>query len=234
MAAMRASAIVVAAGSGSRLGRGEPKAFVTVAGETMLTRVLRTLVRVPGIVEVVVAVPAGMERAARAEVQAVSLPLPLKVTAGGAERHDSVRIALALVSIDTDLVVVHDAARPLATPALFERCLEIAAQSGGAIAAIPVADTLKRVSDRAISETVSRAGLWQAQTPQAFRRDLLVAAHNRASENGGSATDDAALVERIGGAVTIVDGSPLNIKITTPEDLRIAETVIASGLLSDD
>jgi 2-C-methyl-D-erythritol 4-phosphate cytidylyltransferase len=229
---MRASAIVVAAGSGSRLGRGEPKAFVPLGGQTMLARVLRSLATVRDVAEVVIAVPAGMEVQARAEATAASLAFPVKVTAGGAERHDSVRIALALTSIESDLVLVHDAARPLAAPALFEHCLETAAQSGGAIAAIPVADTLKRVDGRLISETVARAGLWQAQTPQAFRRDILVAAHKRAPENGGIATDDAALVERIGGAVSIVDGSAFNIKVTTPEDLRMAELMIASGVLA--
>jgi 2-C-methyl-D-erythritol 4-phosphate cytidylyltransferase len=230
---MSASAIVVAAGSGSRLGRGEPKAFVTLGGKTMLLRVLHSLARVRGIVEAVVAVPAGMEPSARIEAAAAAPPFPVKIVPGGAERHHSVRVALALVSAESELVLVHDAARPLAPPQMFERCLEAAARSGGAIAAIRVADTLKRVSSGTITETVPRADLWQAQTPQVFRRDILVAAHQRALDDGGVATDDAGLVERIGGTVTIVDGSALNLKITTPEDLEIAQALIACGRISE-
>jgi 2-C-methyl-D-erythritol 4-phosphate cytidylyltransferase len=223
---MRVSAIVVAAGSGSRLGLGEPKAFVTLGGKTLLLRTLLCLAQVRNISETIIAVPSGMEGRARAEATAAALPFPVKVVAGGAERHDSVRIALAVTSMESDLVVVHDAARPLATAALFERCLDAAARLGGATTAIRVADTLKRVSEGMVAETISRVELWQAQTPQSFRREILLAAHERASRDGGAATDDAGLVERIGGAVAVVDGSPLNLKITTPEDLEIAEALV--------
>ena len=125
-------------------------------------------------------------------------------------------------------MIVHDAARPLATPAIFEACLSAAARAGGAIAAIPVADTLKRVADGAISATVARAGLWQAQTPQAFRRDLLIAAHQRAVIEKIAATDDADLVERTGARVEVVEASTENIKITTRSDLTIVEAIITS------
>ncbi|MGB0059759.1 IspD/TarI family cytidylyltransferase, partial [Candidatus Binatus sp.] len=174
---MKASAIIVAAGSGVRLGSNVPKAFVKLAGRTMLSWSLVTVRQVSSIGEVVITIPEGFEDAARAEVAAAGLALPVKITPGGIERQDSVRIALGLTSAESDLVIVHDAARPLATPAIFEACLIAAARTGGAIAAIPVSDTLKRVADGAITATIARAGLWQAQTPQAFRRDLLVAAH---------------------------------------------------------
>ena len=174
---MKASAIIVAAGSGVRLGSDVPKAFVKLAGRTMLSWSLVTVRQVSSIGEVVITIPEGFEDAARAEVAAAGLALPVKITPGGIERQDSVRIALGLTSAESDLVIVHDAARPLATPAIFEACLIAAARAGGAIAAIPVSDTLKRVADRAIIATIARAELWQAQTPQAFRRDLLVAAH---------------------------------------------------------
>ncbi len=115
--------------------------------------------------------------------------------------------------------------------AIFEACIAAAARAGAAIAAIPVADTLKRVADneRAIVATISRAGLWQAQTPQAFRRDLLVTAHRRALDEGIVATDDADLVERTGARVEVVEASTANIKITTPSDLALAEALIAAG-----
>lgn len=229
---MTASAIIVAAGSGVRLGSGVPKAFVKVGGRAMLSYSLGAVAQVNSIGEVVITVPEGFESAARAEAAAAGLGVPIKVTPGGVERQDSVRIALALTSSESELVIVHDAARPLATPAIFEACLSAAARAGGAIAAIPVADTLKRVAggDNAIAATVARAGLWQAQTPQAFRRELLVAAHRRAASEGVVATDDADLVERTGARVEVVEGSTANLKITTPSDLAIVEAIVAARI----
>ena len=227
---MTASAIIVAAGSGVRLGSREPKAFLKLGGRTMLSYSLVTIAQVGSIGEVVLAVPAGFENAARAEVAGAGLGVPVKITPGGSERQDSVRIALGLTSAESELVVVHDAARPLATPAIFAACLDAAARAGGAIAAIAVSDTLKRAADDgiAIAATVARTGLWQAQTPQAFRRELLVAAHRRSVEHKIAATDDADLVERTGVRVELVEGSTANIKITTPSDLAIVEAIIAA------
>ena len=225
---MNASAIIVAAGSGVRLGRSEPKAFVKIGGRTMLSYSLSVVASVAAIRELVITVPDGFESAARAEVAAAGVRIPVKITCGGAERQDSVRIALGLTSAESGLVVVHDAARPMATATMFEACLEAAARAGGAIAAIPLADTLKRVVDNAISKTIARATLWQAQTPQSFRRDVLVAAHRRAVNELITATDDADLVERIGTRVEVVEGSTANIKITTPSDLAIVEAIVAA------
>ena len=206
---MKASAIIVAAGSGTRLGFDVPKAFVELGGHSMLSDSLRTIAAVAAIEEAVIALPAGMESRARADIKDAGLEIPVKLTQGGAERQDSVRIALELTSAEAELVVVHDAARPFATPTMFEAALTAAARTGGAIVATPLADTLKRIDlddadddddgtgDRAhariitataiasarcpiITATVARAGLWQAQTPQAFRRDLLIRAHQRA------------------------------------------------------
>ena len=201
-----------------------------IGGRTMLSYSLAAVGQVNSIGEVVIAVPEGFESAARAEAAAAGLGAAVKITPGGIERQDSVRIALGLTSAESELVIVHDAARPLATPAIFEACIAAAARAGGAIAAIPVADTLKRVadSDRTIAATVARSGLWQAQTPQAFRRDLLLAAHRRAVSEGIVATDDADLVERTGVRVEVVEGSTANIKITTPSDLAIVEAIIAA------
>src|SRR3984957_4104222 len=225
---LKASAIIVAAGSGVRLGSSVPKAFVKVGGRTMLSYSLVTVRQVSSIDEVVITVPAGFENAARAEVASAALVVPVKITPGGVERQDSVRIALALTSAESELVIVHDAARPLATPANFEACLSAAARTGGALAAIPVADTWKRGADGAISATVVRAGLWQSQTPQAFRRDLLLAAHQRAVSEKIVATDDADLVERTGARVEVVEASTENIKITTRSDLAIVEALITA------
>lgn len=218
----------MAAGSGTRLGLQSPKAFVRLAGQTLLAYSLRAIGAVAEIDEVVIAAPIGMELAARAEVAAAAMEIPVKITPGGAERQDSVRIALALTSAEAEIVVVHDAARPFATPAIFAAAIAAAAHAGAAIAAIPVADTLKRVDARTIFATLARAGLWQAQTPQAFRREILIRAHERATRERDRATDDAELAERIGLRVAVVDGSALNLKITTPDDLRIAEALAAA------
>jgi 2-C-methyl-D-erythritol 4-phosphate cytidylyltransferase len=228
---LKASAIIVAAGSGVRFGSNVPKAFVKIGGRTMLSYSLVIVRQVNSINEVVIAIPNGFEDAARAEVAAAGLGVPVKITPGGIERQDSVRIALELTSAESELVIVHDAARPLATPAIFEACLSAAARAGGAIAAVLVSDTLKRIVDGAISATVARAGLWQAQTPQAFRRDLLVAAHLRAVREGIVATDDADLVECMGARVEVVEASTNNIKITTPSDLAIVEAIIAARMV---
>jgi 2-C-methyl-D-erythritol 4-phosphate cytidylyltransferase len=225
---MKASAIIVAAGSGTRLGFATPKAFVRVGDSTLLGWTLRTLREVAAIGEVVIAVPAGAEADGRAEVSIADLEVPVKIVAGGIERQDSVRIALALTSAEAEIVVIHDAARPFADPALFAASVEAADRAGGAIAAVPVADSLKRVAGRAIIATEARAGLWQAQTPQAFRRVLIVEAHARALRDSIIATDDADLVERLGVAVEVVTGTPTNFKITAPEDLVLAAAIAKS------
>ncbi len=209
------------------------KAFVPLAGRSLLQHSLRAIATLAEIGEAVITVPAGSEAAARAEAAAAGLTIPVKLTPGGAERQDSVRIGLALTSAQAEVVVVHDAARPFAPPALFAACVEAARRCGGAIAAIPVADTLKRTEDRAIVATIPRAGLWQAQTPQAFRRALLLTAHERAVRERWAATDDAELVERCGGRVEVIDGSPANLKITTRADLEIAELLAARSFAQD-
>src|SRR5690242_9847885 len=185
---IKASAIVVAAGSGTRLRLTTAKAFVTIDNATLLLHVLRTMAAIDVLDEMVLAVPADALRRARAEVEAAELQIPVKITAGGAERHDSVRLALKLTSSEAEFVVIHDAARPFATPAMFSACLAAAEQSGAAVIAVPVADTLKQVDNGTILSTVPRGGLWQAQTPQAFRRELLIKAHERALTEHASVT----------------------------------------------
>ncbi len=144
------------------------------------------------------------------------------VVDGGAERADSIEAALGHLKPQAEFVCVHDAARPALADAWIDAVFAAAEKTGAAILAVPVAGTLKRVGpDRKIEETVSREGLWEAQTPQVFRRELLLEAY--AKRDGFQATDDSQLVERIGHPVTVVPGSPINIKITTKEDQRLAE-----------
>lgn len=151
--------------------------------------------------------------------------LGIDVVQGGAERADSVQNALARVKPEANFICVHDAARPCMTEAWVDKIFEAAQRSGAAIFAIPVVGTLKRVgSDSTIQETVPRSGLWEAQTPQVFRRDLLLEAY--AKRGDFQATDEAQLVERLGKKVAVVPGSPINMKITTKEDLRLAEQAL--------
>ncbi len=150
--------------------------------------------------------------------------LGIEVVHGGAERSDSVAKALERVKPEADFVCIHDAARPCIANEWIDRVFHAAEQSDAAILAIPVSGTLKHVKDMKITETVSRSGLWEAQTPQVFRRELLVEAH--AKRGTFQSTDDAQLVERLGKPVTIVPGSPINLKITTREDLRLAEQAL--------
>ena len=191
----------------------------------MLHYSLRAIAALEQIGEAVVTVPAGMERRARAEVERAGLDIPVKLVAGGAQRQDSVRIALGFTSAESEVVLVHDAARPFATSALLAACIDAAQRADGAIAAIAVADTLKRVESRTITATVAREELWQAQTPQAFKRAALVEAHDRAIRERWAATDDAELIERCGGRIEVVESSATNLKITTPADLEIAEAL---------
>jgi 2-C-methyl-D-erythritol 4-phosphate cytidylyltransferase len=216
-----AVALIVAAGRGERLGSGRPKALVTLAGRPMLEWSVDALRAVPGVRRIVVALPAAELHRAPAGTVAVG---------GGEVRSQSVREALG-ASGDGDPVIVHDAARPLARTALFERALAELASSGAAavIAAAPVADTIKEAAQdgRTVARTLDRAGLWAIQTPQVFTRAALTQAFTGASaEDLAAATDDAWLVERSGGTVRLLPSEQLNLKVTTPEDLRIAELLL--------
>lgn len=226
---MRTSAIIVAAGSGLRLGLGTPKAFVAINGILLLSYVLRTIRATDALDEVVLAVPAGTQEFARSEVNAAGVQIPVKIIEGGTKRQDSVRLALGFTSAESELIVIHDAARPFATPQMFSACITAAAESGGAILAIPVADTLKRVEDGIVVSTIPREGLWQAQTPQVFRRELLIRGHEAAITGRIIVTDDAHVCERLGAKLQVVPGSASNLKITTPDDLRLGEMIARFG-----
>lgn len=217
----RATAIVLGAGAGTRLGEGPPKAFRELDGEPILVRAVRAAAAAGSVVSVVVTVPAGSEGEAEALLDGIDAPVT--VVAGGATRQASVRAALAWVPATVPIVAVHDAARCLVSPALFDRVVGAVAEGAdGAVPVVPVTDTVKSVDDDRVLDTVDRRTLRFVQTPQAFRREVLVAAHERAAETGDvDATDDAMLLERIADVRT-VEGDPANLKITTLEDLTAA------------
>lgn len=213
--------LVPAAGLGARLGPGAPKALRELAGEPLLVHAVRGLRAAPSVGPVVVAAPV----ADVAQVTALLAPYDVLVVAGGAERTDSVRLALAALDPAVELVLVHDAARCLTPPALVEKvaaCLRAGAEA--VVPVLPVADTVKTVGGSMVVATVDRSALRAVQTPQGFRRDVLTRAHASA---GGSATDDAGLVEALGVAVTTVPGDEEAFKVTRPIDLLLAEAVLA-------
>jgi 2-C-methyl-D-erythritol 4-phosphate cytidylyltransferase len=221
VAGMRAFAIVLAAGSGTRLGVVEPKAFLPVGGGLMLVLSSAAAAASVSIDGIVVAVPAGFEE--RATTALADLDKPVIVVVGAGTRQASVRIALEAVPEGIEVVAVHDAARPFARPELFTSVVAAVVEGAdGVVPVVPVADTVKRVRDGLIVGTEPREDLVLAQTPQAFRVRVLRMAHERAVAEGREATDDAALLEWAGNPVRTVEGDPANVKITTPEDLRAA------------
>jgi 2-C-methyl-D-erythritol 4-phosphate cytidylyltransferase len=217
-----AVALVVAAGRGERLGTPVPKAFVMLAGRPMVDWSIAALREVAAIEQVVVALPPGVD----APAGTIGVP-------GGAERSHSVRAALGAAPPGASEVVVHDAARPLVSAALVSACLEALADADAAIAAAPVTDTIKECADGRVERTLDRSRLWAVQTPQAFRRDVLERALALDDAVVGAATDDAALVEALGGVVRVVPAPAENLKVTTPLDLRVAELLLSERARGD-
>jgi len=231
---VRAAAVVPAGGAGVRMGLGPTrKQYLELAGEPVLLRAIRPLLAHEAVEWVVVALPAE-----DLTDPPFIFPEGVILVEGGEERGDSVRRALVAVPPEADTVLIHDGARPLLSAGVVERVLAAvgreAGREVGAVAAVPVSDTLKRVgADRAIVATVDRQELWRAQTPQAFPRSMIEDAYRRAAADGVVATDDAALVERYGGRVVVVEGDVRNLKLTRPEDLTLAALLLEAPTSQD-
>lgn len=221
----RVAAIVAAAGSGSRLGLGS-KALVQLHGRTTLARVLALFAGLDEVERIVVAAPAARLEAVRVEVDAAKHAKPVTLCTGGETRQQSVRAALGALEGGCDWVLVHDAARPLASTALVRRVLAAAEQSGAAFPGLPPRDAVKRVEGGRLVESLDRSQVVLAQTPQAFSYPLLVRAHFEAADAGLVGDDDAQLVAAGGHPVTVVEGEPTNIKLTTPDDLELLEALL--------
>jgi 2-C-methyl-D-erythritol 4-phosphate cytidylyltransferase len=210
------------------MGGHVPKQFLLLGGEPILAHSLRALQMSPLIDAIILAVPSSDRQHC---LDRIVIPgrftKVTKVVAGGEQRQDSVRHALAVVDQDADIVLVHDAVRPFLTQDMIRDVVEAAVRHGGAIIALPMRDTVKQVSAGGIIEhTVDRQPLWLAQTPQAFRKDWLEEGHRKAQLEKIHATDDAHLVELTGKSVVVVEGSGENIKVTRPEDLAIGEAIL--------
>lgn len=223
-----ASAVVVAAGKGERFGATD-KVLLPLLGRPVLAWTLAALEECQVVAEVIVV--AGDHTRGRIEdlVAVGSCPKVRHIVPGGARRQDSVLAGLRATG-DREVVLIHDSARPLATAAQFHACAAAARESGAAIIARPVPDTLKRVCDGRIEATIPRDNLWAAQTPQGFRRQVILDAYDSAVGRSGEFTDEASLLEARGAPVRVVQSEGLNLKITLPEDLPVVEALLRARL----
>jgi 2-C-methyl-D-erythritol 4-phosphate cytidylyltransferase len=229
---MKVAAIIAAAGLGVRMQQDTPKTYLHLAGKPILIHTLEVFERVSEVHEVLVVVhPEDLVFCQEEVINAYPLKKVLRLVPGGKERQDSVYNALKVLrkeADELDVVLVHDGVRPLVGQAQVRKVVAAARRHGGAILGIPCQDTLKRVNSKGeVVATVDRQKLWQVQTPQAFRAALLWRAYQEAMERGFYATDEAALVEALGETVVVVPGTPLNLKITTPDDLKMAEAILS-------
>lgn len=222
----RFSVILPAAGKSTRFGnKNYKKQFAPLDGRAVWMHAAEKFVNRDDVAQVIVVVAADDREYFNLRFASNVAILGIEVVEGGAERADSIERALSRVKPEADLICVHDAARPCLAEEWIDRVFAAAEKSGAAILAVPISGTIKRMGDgQQIVETVSRQGLWEAQTPQVFRRELLLEAY--AKRGGFAATDDAQLVERLGKPVTVVTGSSLNLKVSTSQDLRLAEQAI--------
>lgn len=230
---MDITVLVPAAGLGRRMGAALNKQYLQLGGRSILARTLEIFERHPAVSSVIPIIPADEIDYFKGEIlPGIGMTKLGGIVAGGKERQDSVRNAMLKLqrigTPDDAVVLVHDGVRPLFNPALITTLVEVARLKGAAVVGVPVKDTIKEVEAGRIVATPLRSRLWQVQTPQAFRFELLFRAYQQAAQDGFSGTDDASLVERLGAEVAMVEGDYRNIKITTPEDLLIAEALLAS------
>jgi 2-C-methyl-D-erythritol 4-phosphate cytidylyltransferase len=225
---MKTLSIIPAGGAGRRMGGGVPKQYLPLAGIPVLARTLRVFQDSSCIDEIILAVPeADIPEVRYAIVEKYGLSKVGLILAGGRERQDSVRNALLQVRTDQGIIVVHDGVRPFVTALLIEQVVATARQYGAVSVGVPVKDTVKEVNaDGWVEKTLNRKRLWLTQTPQAFHREILLAAYKKAEEDGIAATDDASLVERMGIPVRMIPGDDANIKLTTAEDMILGERIV--------
>lgn len=233
---MKNIAIITAAGLGKRMGANQPKQYLELDGRSILSHTLEKFERAKLVDGIALVVDKPSLDFVRDEIlKKWPSPKVKWIVRGGEKRQDSVAAGIGSVPLGCEIVCVHDGVRPFVTPELIDKSIEEASSHGACIVAIPLKDTIKRVdAEGLVAETVERAGLWRAQTPQTFRFELLEAAMNEATSTGFYGTDEAMLVERFGHDVYILAGDERNIKITTPEDLVVAKAINGMSSLVKD
>ncbi|MDE3840573.1 2-C-methyl-D-erythritol 4-phosphate cytidylyltransferase [Bacillus methanolicus] len=217
--------IIPAAGQGKRMGAGKNKLLLTLNDVPVLIHTLKVFEEDGKCEGIVLSIHPQDEKEFRSLIHEYGIKKVTAIVPGGAERQHSVYNGLKALS-DNGIVLVHDAARPFIDIETIHRLTDMAKETGAAIVAVPVKDTIKKVQNNTVTETVERSSLWAVQTPQAFRISLLLEAHRKAEAEGFIGTDDASLVERLGHKVTVTEGNYDNIKLTTPEDLFFAEAIL--------
>ncbi len=225
--AYKVAAIIVAAGSGRRIGAAVPKQLLPLGGKPILQRTLERFQSHPMIDDIIVVLPLQwVDELKRVMIEEWDIDKITAVAAGGAERYESVSAGLDAVDAEADVVMIHDGVRPFVGERLIRESIEAAIKTGAAVVGLPPKDTIKRVAQPNRLETLDRSQLVQIQTPQTFRSDVIRRAYRTAAEKKAFSTDDAALVEQMGGEVAVVPGEWINIKITSPEDLIFAEALL--------
>lgn len=223
---MSNTAVILAAGLGKRMQAGHNKQFIEICGQSVLTHTLTIFAQIPEIAKIVLVVRAGEEDTCRNMIPEIAENKTV-LAIGGKERQDSVHNGIRAITWECEYILIHDGARPLVTEEVIRRTLLAAQNSGAAICAVPVKDTIKQAdSDGNVLATIPRESLWAVQTPQVFRADLIRRAYENAYVHNHYGTDDASLVEYLGEEIKIVTGDYENIKITTPEDIPTAEQIL--------
>ncbi len=223
---MKTIALITAAGKGQRMQSEVPKQYLLLGGKPILAQTLLVFEKCPAVHGIYTIVPPDqMDMVQKEIIERYRCKKVLKVVRGGKTRQQSVYNGLKAIRSDCAIVVVHDGVRPLITPRLIAESIQKARKTGAAVVGVPARETIKRASVGKKLKTLNRNEIWIAQTPQAFRYELLMKAYQKAERDKVQATDDAFLVERLGHPITLIQGDYSNIKITTPEDLALAETL---------
>jgi 2-C-methyl-D-erythritol 4-phosphate cytidylyltransferase len=219
-------AIVPAAGMGKRFGEGTNKPFASLGDKPLIIWAVEALQSLPEVAEIIPAVKEADVKLCRRLFEEFSITKIRRIAPGGRERQDSVFNGLTLIQDKTAVVLVHDGVRPLIEPSVIKKVLQQLNGCDGVVVGVPLKDTVKEVTDGIVRNTPERNSLWAIQTPQAFHFHTLYAAYEKAAADSFYATDDSALVERYGGKIKVIQGSYTNIKVTTPEDLLVAEVFL--------
>ncbi len=219
--------IIPAAGKAERFGGREKKTFAKLDGRPVFLRTIETFLNRSDVCQIILAVAPEDVQKTRTTYGANLAFMKVKLVEGGPERADSVAAALKAVVSEAEFIAIHDAARPCVTEEMVNAVFSEAVKSGAAILASPLTGTVKRVSGaRIVEQTMDREGLFEAQTPQVFRKDVVIGAYERLGDKTGEVTDDAQVVERAGGHVSVVLSNPTNLKITTAEDMSLAASIL--------
>jgi 2-C-methyl-D-erythritol 4-phosphate cytidylyltransferase len=228
------SAIILAAGKGTRMGGEEGKIFVPLLGKPLLAWTLLVFEACPDIQEIILVVPPGQEHVCREKILLPHTISKATIVSGGAERQDSLWNGFGEIHEPCNVVVIHDGARPLLDQKTLQKALEAAEQDGASVVAVPVKDTIKvGDAEHMVVKTLDRSQLWAAQTPQAYQYPIIQAALAKAKKDAFYSTDDSSLVEKIHAPVRIIPGSYENIKITTPDDVIFGEIILKRRLINN-